>query len=188
MSEGAVAAVILAAGAGRRMGQPKARVVLQGESLLHRTARVTLAAGCAPVLAVVGSAEAGPSDLDVRVVPNPEAEEGLASSIRAGVMALPPDTPATLFLAVDQPQVDAALLTRLMALYRLSPDLPAACAYAGTLGIPAVFPRRLFPQLLGLAGDRGAKAILLREGAASLPFPGGALDLDTPADLDSFRR
>jgi molybdenum cofactor cytidylyltransferase len=63
-----------------------------------------------------------------------------------------------------------------------------ACAYGGTLGVPAVLPRRLFPDLQALRGDRGAKAILLREGAASLPFPAGEADLDTPEDLARIRR
>jgi len=56
------------------------------------------------------------------------------------------------------------------------------------LGIPAILPRRLFPDLLDLRGDRGAKAILLRENAATLPFPEGEADLDTPEDFARFRR
>jgi molybdenum cofactor cytidylyltransferase len=84
---------------------------------------------------------------------------------------------------VDQPAVDELLLRRLLALTAAEPSRPAACAYAGTLGIPAVFPHRLFTDLLALRGDRGAKDILVREGATALPFPAGAEDLDTPEDL-----
>ncbi len=183
-----IAAVVLAAGAGRRMGGPKALLVVEGETLLRRAARTALAAGCAPVVAVVGPWDPELEDLDVLVVPNPEADEGMASSIRAGLAALPDDAEAVLLLAVDQPAVDGDLLRDLLDLYRHSGGRPAACAYAGTLGIPAVLPAHLFPDLRALRGNRGAKVILLREGAASLPFPEGARDLDRPEDLDRFRR
>lgn len=168
------------------MGIPKARLVFDGETLLQRTIRIAGEAGCAPVIAVVGAGDPGP--LDAQVVQNLEAEEGMASSIRAGIAALSPAAERVLLLTVDQIAVDAALLRRLVALSGLDVDRPAACAYAGTLGIPAVLPRRLFPDLLALRGDRGAKAILAREGAAALPFPEGSLDLDVPTDLERFRR
>lgn len=182
------AAIILAAGSGRRMGGPKALLWIEGDTLLRRAARTALEAGCAPVAAVVGAWPPGLDGLDVQTVLNPGADEGMASSLRLGLAALPPDAPAALILAVDQPAVDAVLLRSLLALAARDPERPAACAYAGTLGIPAVLPRRLFPELRALRGDHGAKAILLREDAATLPFPGGAMDLDTPEDLERLRR
>ena len=177
------AALILAAGAGHRMGGPKALLSYQGETLLRRAARAALGAGCAPVLAVVGDWDPGLGGLAVQTLVNPEATEGMASSIRIGVAALPPEAEAVLILGVDQPVVDSVLLRHLLDLSAADPARPAACAYAGTLGIPAVLPQRLFGDLMALQGDRGAKAILLREGAAALPFPAGADDLDTPGDL-----
>ena len=183
-----LAAIVLAAGAGRRMGGPKALLVVEGETLLRRSTRAALAAGCAPVVAVVGPWDPDMEDLDIRVVPNPEADEGMASSIRAGLAALPDDVEGVLLLAVDQPAVDGNLLRDLLDLFRRSGGRPAACAYADTLGIPAVLPAHLFPDLRALRGDRGAKAILVREGAAALPFPEGARDLDRPGDLDRIRR
>ena len=182
------AAVILAAGSGRRMGGPKALLRIDGETLVQRAVRIAGEAGCGPIFAVVGAWETGSLDPDVRLVRNHDAAEGMASSLRAGVGALPLETEAVLILTVDQLAVDAALLWQLLALAAADPARPAACAYAGTLGIPAVFPRRLFPDLLALEGDRGAKAILLRENTDTLPFPEGVRDLDTPEDLDRFRR
>ena len=181
-----IAGVVLAAGSGRRMGGPKALLELDGESLLQRAARLLAEAGCSPIFAVVGDWD--PGDVDAFLVINAEAAEGMASSIRAGLRALPKAAPAALFLTVDQPAVDAPLLRRLLALAATDPDRPAACGYGETLGIPAVVPRRLFPDLLGLQGDLGAKAVLLREQAAVLPFPEGLVDLDTPEDLDRLRR
>jgi CTP:molybdopterin cytidylyltransferase MocA len=182
-----IPAIVLAAGAGRRMGGPKALLVFRGETLLQRTVRIALAAGCRPLIAVVGDWDPGPLDPDATLVPNPGAAEGMASSIRAGMRALPADPEAVLLLTLDQPALSADLLRLLLALAAEDPDRPAACAYGGSLGIPAVIPRRLFQDLLALRGDRGAKAILLRESAATLPFPGGEADLDTPGDLDRIR-
>ena len=183
-----IPAVILAAGFGKRMGGPKAVQLWEGETLLHRATRLALAARCQPVLAVVGGWEPEPLGPLVQLVSNPQAAEGIASSIRAGVAALPPQAEAVLLLTVDQVRVDTTLLGRLLDLYHLDPTRPAACAYANTLGIPAVVPRRLFPALLALRGDQGAKGILLQQQANSLPFPGGSEDLDTPEDLAAFRR
>jgi len=183
-----IAAVILAAGAGKRMGGPKALLQVEGETLLQRAIRAAQGAGCDSVSAVMGDWDPGVVDPAVRLLRNPDAAEGMASSIRIGIGALPPEVTAVLLLAVDQPAVDAILLRRLLALAEADPERPAACAYGDSLGIPAVLPRRLFPALLALRGDRGAKGILLREQTAPLPFPGGGQDLDTPADLERFRR
>ncbi|WLT33293.1 nucleotidyltransferase family protein [Geothrix sp. PMB-07] len=183
-----IAAIILAAGSGRRMGGPKALLRLEGETLLRRAVRAALEAGCAPVIAVVGDWDPGLSGLPVQAIPNPGAAEGMASSIRAGLAALPAEAEGVLLLTVDQPAVDTVLLKRLMALAGEAPMHPAACAYAGTLGVPALLPRRLFPELAALEGDRGAKAILQREQALTLPFPEGERDLDTPADIKRLKR
>jgi molybdenum cofactor cytidylyltransferase len=183
-----IPAIILAAGAGRRMGGPKALLVLGGETLLQRTVRTALSAGCSPVAAVVGDWESGPLDPRVTLVHNPGAAEGMASSIRLGIAGLPPEAKAVLILTVDQPAVNADLLGRLLALAARDPARPTACAYGDSLGIPAVLPRRLFRELLDLRGDHGAKAILRRENAAPLPFPEGGSDLDTPEDLERIRR
>jgi len=183
-----IAAVILAAGSGRRMGGPKALLRIDNETLLQRAATAALDAGCKPVLAIIGDWDPELGDLEVQRLVNPLAAEGMASSIRRGVAALPEEAEAALIMTVDQPAVDVELLKQLLALAAADPGRPVACAYAETMGIPALFPRRWFPALLELHGDRGAKAVLLGANAALLPFPGGERDLDTPEDLKQIRR
>jgi molybdenum cofactor cytidylyltransferase len=181
-----VPAVILAAGASRRLGRPKQLVMLEGETLLRRTVRAALA-GCSPVLVVVGArareVEASLALMPVQVVENPEWEEGMAASIRAGVRALPAGCPAALFLVCDQPAVDGTLVKHLVELRRADPDAVVACAYGNTRGTPSLFPARCFPQLLLLRGDRGARDLLAAPDVLTVPFPGGAEDVDEPGDL-----
>jgi molybdenum cofactor cytidylyltransferase len=188
----AIAAVILAAGASRRLGRPKQLLEIEGRTLVRRIAEAARAAGFAPLFAVVGAGAAGVwrevSDLAVRV-DNPAYEEGVASSIRAGIEAVERsarESPGALLLAVDQPYVDAALLHRVRSWFdEASATRAVACTYSDTLGIPALFPRSLFAELRALRGDRGAKAILAAQGddLLAVPFLGGEIDLDTEADV-----
>ncbi len=179
-------AIVLAAGASRRLGQPKQLVRLGGESLLRRTVRAALAQ-CDPVLVVVGfqgeAMAAHLAGLAVTLVPNPEWEEGMAASIRAGVRALPGDAEGALFLVCDQLAVDAELLATLLAARRARPGAVVACGYDGVRGTPSWFPARCFAQLGELRGDRGARALLQGEDVVVVPFPAGGADVDRPEDL-----
>ena len=182
-------AIILAAGASRRLGRPKQLVQAGGQSLLRRTVRAALET-CAPVLVVVGHQGERMTEhlagLPVTLVPNPGWEEGMASSIRAGILALPPDAPGALFLVCDQVALGAGLLGDLLAARRLHPGAVVTCGYGGGRGIPSWFPAARFPDLRALRGDRGARALLDQEGVVVVPFPEGTRDVDLPADLDGL--
>jgi CTP:molybdopterin cytidylyltransferase MocA len=173
------AAVLLAAGASRRLGRPKQLVELDGEPLVHRIARIALTA-CEPVAVVAGAVPLGDvlADLPVAIVDNVVWAEGIASSIRAGI-AWASAAEAVVLLTCDQLLLDGAhlhMLIRASGGSRL-----AASRYEGVLGVPAVFPCELFPVLLALEGDRGAQPLL--EAAVPVDWPAGARDLDTLADL-----
>ncbi len=181
-------AVVLAAGASRRLGQPKQWVVVEGETLLHRAARLAnLVSDHVVVVAPAdgGSYSAALQNLAVQVVPNPEAEEGMASSLRLGIAALG-DVDGALLLSVDQWKVDEALLKQMIRVFRADPARAVASAYAGTIGIPALLPSAAFSSIQTLKGDRGAKALLA--GAATVAFEDGRFDLDDPEDLETLRR
>jgi len=178
-------AIILAAGASRRLGRPKQLVEVApwGEPLVHRIARVALEV-CDRVAVIEGAvplidALAG---LPVTIVHNAAWNEGIGSSIRAGI-AWASSADAALLLTCDQVDVDAAHLTRLVG-----PGLLTASRYGGTLGIPAVFPRSWFPALFALRGDRGAQPLLSPSRALAVDWPAGERDLDTPADLEARLR
>ena len=185
-----VAAIILAAGASSRLGKPKQLLELNGETLLRRAARSAFEAGCSPVVVVLGAEAECLRDeltgLSVSVVVNGDWKEGISSSIRAGLAHV--NAERILLLSCDQPRVDGPALKRLVDLGLTSGKPIVASAYADTLGVPALFDRSLFGELLQLRGDEGAKRIILAqpERVARFAFPAAAIDIDTPADLRSL--
>jgi len=203
--QGGVAALILAAGASRRMGSPKALLPWGKGSLLRHVAEVALASPCRETFVVLGAEGRRVADelrgLAVHAIENESWERGMGSSLATGIRAVEagedPAEPwrAVLILLCDQPAVTPELLGRLISVAREgaraeAPRTMVACRYAGSLGPPALFARSLFGELRALDGDRGAKALLLRDptAVASVEFAEGALDLDTPEDYDRARR
>jgi len=187
-------AIVLAGGASSRLGRPKQLLELNGETLLARTIRMAREAGSDPVLVVLGAyaheISASVSMADAIAVINPEWQEGIASSVRAGLRVLlscVADAPGAAFLLCDQPRLSSAHVHDLIDSFHQSSDAAAvASTYGGTRGIPAIFPRALFPRLLAIEGDKGARSILADPhcAIAEVPFAGGEIDIDSSDDLD----
>lgn len=188
-----VPAIILAAGASRRLGQPKQLVRIAGETLLARTIRVVREAGVDPVLVVLGANRKSIADaVDLRavqVVANADWEQGIASSIHAGIEALlrlEDEAKGAMILVCDQPRLTADHLKQLIARYEQAeePSLVSS-RYAGIAGIPAIFPASQFARLLALEGDTGARFLLRNPECPmfSVDFAGGEADIDTPEDF-----
>jgi molybdenum cofactor cytidylyltransferase len=185
------AAVIVAAGASARMGEPKQLVSLAGETLLERAVRVAREAGCSPVVMVLGAeAERVSSSCnlgDAVVAVNQRWREGMASSIRAGIEALRAgiagigEVHGVVVMTCDQPAVTAEHLRALAATGEVT-----ASEYAGRRGVPAYFPASSFVALQALTGDAGARELL--RGARAVELNGGELDVDTPEALDEARQ
>jgi len=194
-----VPAILLAAGASTRLGQPKQLLRLPGlagETLLDHAIALGRAAGAAPIFVVLGAhAEEIHLEcelLDCILVRNEAWHEGMASSLRAGISAVLENAPAAsgvMVLVCDQPGLSAEHLRRLLDAQESDPDSIAASRYAGRTGVPAIFPRALFPSLLELQGDQGARTMLQQPGAAIHPvdFPAGEFDLDSPEDLQRLQ-
>jgi CTP:molybdopterin cytidylyltransferase MocA len=113
----------------------------------------------------------------------------MATSLRAGLAAAPRTAKAVLVMLVDQPQVDARAIKRLLTAWRRRPGVPAAARYDARVGVPAVLPRKNWRNLKALRGDQGARALLRsREALTLVDMPEAALDIDTPADAEKLRR
>ncbi len=182
--------VVLAAGCSRRLGTSKQLLELGGEPLARRAARVAVEAGLWPVVVVVGDraeeVRAALAGLPVVTVANAAVLHGLSGSIRLGLERLAECSPAAagvVVLACDQPAVRATHL-RALAAARRDERAPVASSYGGALGLPALFPAALFPELRALTGECGCADLLARHAAVvqPVPLPGGDLDVDTPED------
>lgn len=177
-----VAGIVLAAGSSRRLGRPKQTVEIGGEILLHRAIRIAREAGLRPVFVVLdseGRFAANVRNAGASIVLNHEAEEGISSSIRAGVRAASalPDVAGAVLMTCDQIGATPEHLIELCA----ELQSVTGSGYAGKPGVPAYFPREVFPQLLTLQGDTGARDLL--RGARFVVCEALALDIDTPQDV-----
>jgi nicotine blue oxidoreductase len=157
------AGLLLAAGAGRRFGKPKALVPFHGEPLVRRGIRLLTRGGCRPVVVVVGAAAdqvvALITDQSVQVVVNPDWRTGMGGSLRAGLAALR-DAPAVVVALVDQPLVAPAAVERLTAAWR-GGALVAAASYGGQVRNPVLFDARAVDAAQRDAhGDQGARSLL----------------------------
>lgn len=187
-----VAALVLAAGASRRLGQPKQLVSIEGVPLVRRIAQHALAA-CDAVCVVLGACadevELALSGLPVALAHAPDWREGMAASLRRGVAwASVAGHDAVAVFTCDQPRLTTEHARLLVAYFRAGGGLAVASRYADTIGVPAVFSRARFAELLSLRGDQGARSLLRTDpDVIELDWPDGELDLDTPADLASVR-
>lgn len=164
--------------------------------MLQRAIRLAHAAGASPVFVVLGAHRElieGRVDFKAaKIVANDRWQEGIGSSIRAGMekaTSEAPDAEGVLLMICDQPRVTAEHLRRMMDVFSQSPQSAVASVYAGGRGTPAIFPRAAFADLAALRGDRGARGLLANPCApvVEIPLAGGEIDIDRPEDLDRIR-
>jgi len=187
------AVLVLAAGSSRRLGFAKQGVLVSGEPLLRRTVR--LAAGCGPSEILVSVRDgtdpllAVLSGLGYRAVSVPDASEGMAASLRRGLAALSPGVDGLLVLLCDHVRLEARHLDALVGRWRDAPERAVASAYAGTIGVPAMFPSSWWPRLAQLTGDEGARSLLRARSETVTCIEAEALsqDLDGLQDLNQAR-
>jgi nicotine blue oxidoreductase len=177
-----VAGVLLAAGEGSRLGQPKALAVFQGERLVDRGVRLLRDAGTEPVIVVTGAADV--EMLGVVTVHNPAWRSGMGTSLAAGLTAVPGDCAAAVIALVDQPLVGAQAVRRLIAAHRGDGAGVAVAAYDGKPRNPVLLAREHWPEVVARAtGDTGARPFLKAHPDLATLVECG--DTGDPADVDT---
>jgi molybdenum cofactor cytidylyltransferase len=188
-----IAAVILAAGRSTRMGGPnKLLAEIGGRPLIRIAAEEALASRAGPVIVVTGhqreKVEAALQGLDVKRVHNPNFADGLSTSVKTGLAAVPEAADGAIVCLGDMPQVRAQLIDKLIGAF--DPERGALVVIPtidGKRGNPVVWSRRFFPELMALEGDVGARNMIARyaEAVAEVPLTDTAalIDVDTPEAL-----
>ncbi len=188
-----IGSILLAAGGSTRLGSPKQLLTYRGRSLLHRAAEAVLATGCHPVVAVVGARademRAALAGQAVAIIENVQWERGMGSSLRLGLEALltlasQNELDGVLLALCDQPLVEKTQLERLLRAFAQTNETPhplVAASYDGTHGVPAIFGRCYFRELVALHDAAGAKQVLTahRHELTEVPLPEASIDIDT---------
>jgi molybdenum cofactor cytidylyltransferase len=187
-----IAAIVLAAGRSSRMGpRNKLLEVVGGKPMVARIAEMALASGAVcPIIVVTGFEAHRVADalhgIDVIIVDNPDFEQGLSTSLRAGLIALPPDCDGALVLLGDMPRIEPSDIAALMTAAK---DREAICVPVnnGRVGNPILWGAAYFAEMMQLTGDAGAKQLLAKHPQSIVEVPIASdrifTDIDMPADL-----
>jgi molybdenum cofactor cytidylyltransferase len=186
--------LILAAGNSSRLGSPKQLIEFEGQTLIERITETALSISEEIVMVLGGNAEHILPKLErfkniVSIVINPEWQEGMGTSIRLGVEKLAEKSDLILILLSDQPYISKVLLHNMVQTFASSSKPIVACVYSNTLGVPILFDKSVFPDLLKLSGDKGAKSFLnfYKGKIATIEFPEGIIDIDTQEDVEKLQ-
>jgi molybdenum cofactor cytidylyltransferase len=193
-----VGALVMAAGRSSRMGGAnKLLTEVAGDTMAARALDAVLASRARPIVVVLGhdaaKLRAAIGDRAAIIVENPAYASGMASSLKAGLLALPVDIDGALICLADMPRVGPAVLDRLIAAFNPA-EGRAICVpvWEGKRGNPVLWAKRFFPEMASLAGDVGARHLIgqYAELVAEVPMPDDAilLDIDTPEALALYRR
>lgn len=191
----AIAGVILAAGASRRMGTNKMLLPVDGEPMVRRTVRAALDAGLAPVVVVLGHepdrARQALEGLTCTFVESDDFTGPTSASLHAGLRALGSGTDAAVVLLGDMVRVSAPMIAALADSARAGSSPLEVSRYGEILAPPLLFRRALWPELLAWTGEGCGKAVVrAHEGEATIhDWPASALqDVDTKADYEALTR
>jgi molybdenum cofactor cytidylyltransferase len=167
----------------------------KGKSLLQYSAGEAIRSGIGRVIIVLGANASAlmehVNQPGLQVIENSNWEEGMASSMRCGIKMLEETDPgcdAAILMVCDQPYVTASLLNELVARQKETGKLIITSDYGDSIGPPALFHKLIFPELLQLKGDAGARSVVNqhKNEMATILFPGGIVDIDTTADYESI--
>jgi molybdenum cofactor cytidylyltransferase len=191
-----VAGVLLAAGTSSRMGANKLLLEVGGRSLLRSAALRAVEAGLAPLYVVLGyeaeQARREVDDIECTIVFNRDYQQGITTSLTAGVAALAAHVPAAVVMLADMPRVTAPMIAGLVTRYRTTTAPLVISDYDGVSAPPVLYDRSLFAELRSLTGDSGCgRQVVARHRAEAevVPWPAEALaDIDVPEDFARLGR
>jgi molybdenum cofactor cytidylyltransferase len=192
-----VAAVLLAAGQGTRMGGGKMTAVLAGKSLVRHAAEAVEASSASPLITVLGhdaiNVERSLAGIDTVLVQNLDYANGMSTSVKVGIAAVPDTASGALILLGDMPNVTADIIKRLLAAFAQNPNAKAVVpTLAGQRGNPIIIGRSLFGEVMKLTGDAGARKLLSTLGSSvievAIEDAAVLLDVDTPEALAALRK
>jgi len=187
-----IVAVVLAAGTSSRMGKPKQTLVLEGEPMLERVLRTLRQTKVDVTVVVLG---AGAEEVrkkvrwgDEKLVVNHDYSNGMSESLKIGLKSVQEVADAALIVLADQPFVSSGTVDRVIDAYLKTKAAVVAPSYKGTRGNPVLFDKRLFPRIMGIKGDVGAKSVVEENRKDMLVVEvddeGILQDIDTPADYE----
>jgi molybdenum cofactor cytidylyltransferase len=189
-----IAGVVLAAGSSRRMGRNKLLLELEGEPLVRRVSGRAAEAGLDPILVVLGheaaAVEAALADLPHQSALNPDHEQGAKSSLRLGILRVPPAARAAVVLLGDMPYVTSDMIRQVASCYEREAPRLVVSRYGEVTAPPTLYDASLFAELTRLEGEGCGKHVVRRhwEEATILDWPEPALcDLDRPEDYERVR-
>jgi molybdenum cofactor cytidylyltransferase len=195
--EKSIAAVVLAAGRSTRMGAINKLIAeIGGKPLVRIAAEQALASRAGPVIVVTGHererVEAALNGLPVKLVHNPDYAEGLGTSLKAGIAAVPDDADGAIVCLGDMPQVSSTLIDKLIAAFDPARGaLVVVPSIAGRRGNPVVWSRRFFHDLMAINGDIGARHLIGSYAEAVIEVPvaddAALTDVDTPESLSAVK-
>ena len=190
-----IAAIVLAAGASRRMGRNKMLLPLDGESLVRRAAGRAIGARLSPTIVVLGhepeKVRAELTGLSCEFDTNPDYTGPTSTSLHRGLGALPADADAAVVILADMVMVTVAMLTAIVMAARANPAPLVVSRYGDVLAPPLLFRRVLFPELLAWRGEGCGKQVVLRHRAEAIFLdwpPAALLDIDTSEDFAALTR
>lgn len=194
-SDSKIGFVILAAGSSSRMGRSKQLLDIQGEPLLKRAAKVALNIREGPVIVVLGANEPAHrdviSELPLHIISNHFWKTGMGSSIKTGLnylVQVAPEAKGVIIMVCDQPALSQQHLEKMIRQFKSGKKPIVASAYADSNGVPVLFSRVFFSNLLLLSDDQGAKKIVQQfpKEVDKVDFPNGSIDLDTEDDYQNY--
>ncbi len=190
-----IAILLLAAGSSSRLGRSKQLLSISGQPLLLKSVEAAIESGIKNIFVVLGANEQAHrqviKDAAIQVIVNAEWRKGMGNSLKAGLAYLVQQLPkveAVVTMVCDQPRITSDQLKKLIAEYESSESTIVASFYQGVAGVPVLFHRTLFSELLSMPDEAGAKKILQQHPhlVKTVFFPGGEIDIDTEDDLRKF--